>query len=221
MTLSSKFAQSEPPSASPNLLDHSLQVYLQTRCIPASECIFKFTWSRCGERVEPAARQPIMNTPPHFAIYPKEFVRQSGSSSRSLGTEWDDVYLPWSLPTIYCLLLSPSPLSLYHRMYIYRETSIIHAILWHSESCDCNKDQYDRWNTLWLWNPKNHCCVRIWHQVSRRDCAEVSAALEVSRRPAQRSQQLQNLTILIVNLVASWMHLYYYRCFQEHVRMLL
>jgi hypothetical protein len=45
--------------------------------------------------------------------------------------------------------------------------------------------------------------VRIWHQVSRRACAEVSAALEVSRRPAQRSQQLQNLTILIVNLVAS------------------
>ena len=45
--------------------------------------------------------------------------------------------------------------------------------------------------------------VRIWHQVSYRVCAEVSAALEVSRRPAQRSQQLQNLIILIVNLVAS------------------
>jgi hypothetical protein len=45
--------------------------------------------------------------------------------------------------------------------------------------------------------------VRIGHQVSRRACAEVSAALEVSRRPAQSSQQLQNLTILIVNLVAS------------------
>ena len=40
--------------------------------------------------------------------------------------------------------------------------------------------------------------VRIWHQVSRRACAEVSASLEVSRRPAQRSQQLPNLTILIV-----------------------
>jgi hypothetical protein len=59
--------------------------------------------------------------------------------------------------------------------------------------------------------------VRIWHQVSRRACAEVSAALEatrracadvaaaleVSRRPAQWYQQLQNLNILIVNLVAS------------------
>jgi len=40
--------------------------------------------------------------------------------------------------------------------------------------------------------------VRIWHQVSHRACAEVSAALEVSRRPAQRSQQLHNFTILIV-----------------------
>jgi len=40
--------------------------------------------------------------------------------------------------------------------------------------------------------------VRIRHQVSRRACAEVSAALAVSRRPAQRYQQLQNRTILIV-----------------------
>jgi len=40
--------------------------------------------------------------------------------------------------------------------------------------------------------------VRICHQVSRRARADVSAALEVSCRPAQRSQPLQNLTILIV-----------------------
>jgi len=40
--------------------------------------------------------------------------------------------------------------------------------------------------------------VRIWRQVFRRPCAEISAAPEVSRRPAQRSQQLHNLTILIV-----------------------
>jgi len=40
--------------------------------------------------------------------------------------------------------------------------------------------------------------VRIWHQVSRRACGEVSAALEVSHWPAQRSPQLQNWTILIV-----------------------
>jgi len=45
--------------------------------------------------------------------------------------------------------------------------------------------------------------VRIWHQVSCRACAEVPAALEVSHRPVQRFQQLQNLTIPIVNDVAS------------------
>ena len=40
--------------------------------------------------------------------------------------------------------------------------------------------------------------VRIRHQVSRRAYTEVLAALEVSRRPAQRSQQLLNLTLLLV-----------------------
>jgi len=40
--------------------------------------------------------------------------------------------------------------------------------------------------------------VRIWHQFSHRACAEVFAAFEVARTPAQWSQQLQNLTILIV-----------------------
>jgi hypothetical protein len=58
-------------------------------------------------------------------------------------------------------------------------------------------------------------------EVSHRPCTEVSVAPEVSHRPAQRSQQLQNLTILIVNLVPSWMHLHHSRRFQKHVRMLL
>jgi hypothetical protein len=44
--------------------------------------------------------------------------------------------------------------------------------------------------------------VKIWHQVSHRACAAVSAALYVSRRAAQRSQQLQNLTLLILGPVA-------------------
>jgi len=40
--------------------------------------------------------------------------------------------------------------------------------------------------------------VSIRHQVYRRVCTEVLAAHEVSCRPAQRSQQLQNLSISIV-----------------------
>ena len=180
----SKLAQSQPPSESPNSLDYGLQ----TRWIAASESISKFTWSRCVETVELEGRQPIMNTSPHLASYPMEWVRQGGSSSRSVGREWDDVYLPRGIPTIYWPSRSPSPLSQYLSMYIYTETRIIDAILSHSESCDCNKDPYDWGNTLWLLNSKNHCCARIWHQVSHRACAEVSAALEVSRRPAQMSQ---------------------------------
>jgi hypothetical protein len=39
--------------------------------------------------------------------------------------------------------------------------------------------------------------VRIWHQVSHRACAEVSAALKCCHKPAQRSQRPQHLTIAI------------------------
>jgi len=58
-------------SVTPNLLNHGLPVYLQTRSITASECISKFTQSRCGETVELEGRQPIINTPLHLAWYPK------------------------------------------------------------------------------------------------------------------------------------------------------
>jgi len=39
------------------------------------------------------------------------------------------------------------------RMYIYRDTDIMHALLYGSKLCDCNKDEYDRRNALCLWNP--------------------------------------------------------------------
>jgi len=47
---------------------------------------------------------------------------------------------------------------------------------------------------------ENHCClsttaVRIWHKVSDRACAEVSAALKVSRRAALRSQLLSKSSV--------------------------
>jgi hypothetical protein len=41
--------------------------------------------------------------------------------------------------------------------------------------------------------------VRIRCQVSYRACAQVSAALNVSRRPTQMPMQLHNLTILLIN----------------------
>ena len=42
----SKLAQSQPPSASRNLLNHSLQLYLQTSSIMAYKCISKLAQSR-------------------------------------------------------------------------------------------------------------------------------------------------------------------------------
>ena len=50
--MASKFAQSWPPSASPNSLDHSLQVPLQTHSITAFKCIFKLT------RLRPPSASP-------------------------------------------------------------------------------------------------------------------------------------------------------------------
>jgi len=42
---SSNLAQSRPPSASPNSLNHGLQVHHQTHSITASKCISEFTRS--------------------------------------------------------------------------------------------------------------------------------------------------------------------------------
>jgi hypothetical protein len=95
-------------------------------------------------------------------------------------------------------------------MCINRETSIIQ---WCGKSCYCNKDQYDRWNALWLWNSKNHWCENMAPSLLQSLCRGFSSS--------QSLPQLQNLTILIVNLIASWMYLHRYRYFQEHVRMLL
>ena len=92
------------------------------------------------------------------------------------------------------------------RMYIYRKTYIMHAILWCCESCDCNKDEMPCGNV-------RTTAVRIRHQVSccaaqrsrmllksppDQSYAAVSASLKVSRRSAQRSRELQNSTILSV-----------------------
>jgi len=79
-----------------------------------------------------------------------------------------------------------------------------------------------RWNPL-LWGygimspaklRSNLGCSRI----ISPSCAPVSASPEVSRRAAQRFQELIILTILDG---ASWMHLHICRCFQEHLRLLL
>jgi len=93
------------------------------------------------------------------------------------------------------------------RMYIYTETYIMHAILRCRESCDCNKDEYDKSKChevmyeqlLWEYGTKSHAVLCSSLGCSRsfpQSCASVLAALEVSCRSAERSQELQNWTIL-------------------------
>jgi hypothetical protein len=60
--------------------------------------------------------------------------------------------------------------------------------------------------------------VRIWHQVSCRACAAVSAALKVPCISTPRIQQLQNLTLFDGTFGR---HLHNFMCSQEHLRMLL
>jgi len=80
----------------------------------------------------------------------------------------------------------------------------------------------------------NHCCEWTVQNLPQslcssfsclhgllQPCAALSAELEVSCRCMQRSQLFRNLIIWIVTLVASCIHLHNWRCFQEHLRMLL
>jgi len=66
----SNLAWSWPQSVSLNSLDHSLQVYHQTRLITASECISKLTpW--CRKTLELERRHPIINSLAHLACHLK------------------------------------------------------------------------------------------------------------------------------------------------------
>jgi len=88
---------------------------------------------------------------------------------------------------------------------------MIHVILWCRKSCDSNKNKSDKWNALFIWNPKTHCCENT-VLCFLQNCAVVSSC----------SQSLSYSNIRLSyksNLVASWMHLHNCRCFQEHLRM--
>jgi len=63
----SKLVRSRPACVSAILLNRGLHV----RTITASEWIYMFTRSQCGETVELEGRQPISNKPPHLTQHPK------------------------------------------------------------------------------------------------------------------------------------------------------
>jgi len=94
-------------------------------------------------------------------------------------------------------------------MYLYGKTQIMHATLWCSKSCACNKEEYDKTNCLvvmkepQLWeysttSPTELCsCLRGSRHIPQ-SLAVVSTSLQVSCRSELRSQKLPKLTILEV-----------------------
>jgi len=84
-------------------------------------------------------------------------------------------------------------------MYIYRETCIMHAILWCSKSCDSNKNEYTETKCLvaiqesLLWDYVTEFIADLHSSLScswslLQSCAAVTAVFEASHRPMQRSQ---------------------------------
>jgi hypothetical protein len=61
----SEFVQSWSPIASPNSLDHCLQLHLHTSSITASQCISDFTQPRC-----PIASRNLLNQRPEVHLQP-------------------------------------------------------------------------------------------------------------------------------------------------------
>jgi len=85
----------------------------------------------------------------------------------------------------------------------------MHAILWCSESCDYNKDEYDMMKYLllvleplhWEHGTKSPAVQRSTFCCSRsllQSCAAFSSALEVFHWSVLRSEELKNLSILLV-----------------------
>ena len=66
------------------------------------------------------------------------------------------------------------------RMYIYRETYIMHGILWCSESCDYNKDKmpcsYVRTTAVRIWHKVSHRAVQ-WSRLLSKYPAELHSGL--------------------------------------------
>ena len=138
-----KLARLRPPSASQNSLNHRLQVYLQSCCITASMSIPNPAplWHPCSHNHGLQVHLHI-----HSIVASKciSIVTRSRSPSASpnLLNQGQGLYScvhsidilrhTSKLGKIECVFghsLIPSPLFLYLRMYIYRETWIIHAIL--------------------------------------------------------------------------------------------
>jgi len=140
----SNCAQIWPRSASPNPLNHRLQVYQQTHLITASRWISLFTWFRSQSSYLGSLDHELhpSTSPDSQLLLPSASLHIFNGVTRC-SSDWI-----WVL----------SAARLNECMYIDRPWWILHAILQCTKSCDWNKDKYDTWNGFWIWNPKNNCC---------------------------------------------------------------
>jgi len=147
----SKLAKLQPASVRPNWLDYGRRVHIQVHSITvcwngearrqkaqhqhsAAPCMVSEgnSWQRSfvARGVSEESDRISRDTWPRWAtqivwIYESSAILHETQSSEEYSVyfiQWDDVYLPRGLPMIYCVSLSPSPLSLYLRMYVRRET---------------------------------------------------------------------------------------------------
>jgi len=166
----SQLGVSRPPSASLSSLDLDLQVHFQTRSITASKCISKLARSRY-----PSTSLMIDGGFTGIQGYWRWTERHGAYIWETLG-QIELISVSSHLDPRKCMDYHGRVIS-YHltffldsssqnlrscstpicgqidRMSRYRDTWIMYAILWCSESCDCNKDDYERRNALSLWNP--------------------------------------------------------------------
>jgi len=127
----SKFARSWSLGASTHSLDHGLQVHLQNHSITFFKCIFKLAWLRPrsaslssleGERIWRDSQAWWTTQIAWIYEARQECMRPRAGKDRVCISYNEMMSIYPRVPKIYCLSLSPSPLSLYLRIYIHRET---------------------------------------------------------------------------------------------------
>jgi len=121
-----------------DVVDHQQRVllYLLTWCLHSSNQNSSFSWIPFGCRERCRGVSMVGSLPSSCIVSPQ--WPPSGASLSFLNVH-DQVLLWWCSSTI-CGQIACK--------YIYTETYIIHAILWCSESGDCNKDEYDKTKCL-------------------------------------------------------------------------
>jgi len=167
----SKIGRLQHPSASPKSLDHGLKVHLQSRSITASKCISKLAWSW-------PRSESLSSLDCHFQVYIEagpERVCISYNEMMSIYPRVSEIDTPcrWVHLRYSCISKCIYIERLRKYMPYYDVANLV--TVRKTNMIDEIPCGYGTVRTT---------AVRIWHQVSRR--------------PAQRSPQLHNLTMLIV-----------------------